>query len=347
MNVTAGQGTDAQGADAKGARRTWRGGRRGRGGRSRTGSIIGRALLVTLTWPVVRVLDLLGHWPSALSRLMNRALSRFGPYQPGVHDVLVCSYFKSGTNWTMYIAVQIAHRGAARFEHIHDLVAWPEARRGARGIGVPIEDESSWRESPTALRVIKTHLHAGQVPYSPEARYICVVRDPKDVFVSSYHFVRDGMLGVLMPPKHKWLGTFLSPDAISGSWAEHLAGWWGLRQRDNVLFLTYEEMKRDLPGSVRRIATLMGVTLSEAELASVVQQAGFEHMKSIADRFDLGGLFRGHRAAGRMIRRGQSGVSAEMLSSEEQQRIDAWCRAELARLQCDFPYARVFATPVL
>jgi hypothetical protein len=338
MNVTAGQG-----AEAKGARRT----RRGRGSRGGTGSVIGRAALLTLAWPVVRVLDLFGQWPRALSRLMNRALSRFGPYQPGAHDVLVCSYFKSGTNWTMQIAVQIAHRGAARFEHIHDLVAWPEARRGARGVAVPIEDESTWRDSPTALRVIKTHLHAGQVPYSPQARYICVTRDPKDVFVSSYHFVRDGMLGVLMPPKDKWLRTFLSPDAISGSWAGHVAGWWALRQRDNVLFLTYEEMKRDLPGSVRRIAALMGVALSEAELQSVVQQAGFEHMKSIADRFDLTGRFRGHRAGGRIMRRGQSGGSAEMLARGEQQRIDAWCRAELTRLDCDFPYARLFATPVL
>ena len=304
-------------------------------------------MLVALIWPVVRVLDLFGQWPRALGRLINRAMSRFGPYQPGAHDVLVCSYFKSGTNWTMQIAVQIAHRAAARFEHIHDLVAWPEARRGARGIGVPIEDESTWRDSPTALRVIKTHLRAGQVPYSPAARYICVVRDPKDVFVSSYHFVRDGMLGVLMPPKHKWLRMFLSPDAISGSWAEHVAGWWALRERDNVLFLTYEEMKADLPGSVRRIASLMGVALSQAELDSVVQQAGFEHMKSIEDRFNLGGRFRGHRAASRMIRRGQSGGSAEMLSTEEQQRIDAWCRTELVRLDCDFPYGRVFATPVL
>jgi hypothetical protein len=333
MNVTADPGARR----ARRAWRTWRDVSRG----------AGRVLAVALSWPLVRVLDLFGYWPSALSRLMNRAMGSFGPYRPGAHDVLVCSYFKSGTNWTMQIAVQIAHRGAARFEHIHDLVPWPEARRAGRGIGVPVEDERAWRDSPTGLRVIKTHLRAAQVPYSPEARYICVVRDPKDVFVSSYHFVRDGMLGVLMPPKPKWLRTFLSPHAISGSWAEHVAGWWALRQRDNVLFLTYEQMKRDLPGSVRRIAGLMGVTLSDAELASVLQQASFEHMRAISDRFDLAARYRAHRVAGHMIRRGQSGGSGEMLSAEEQQRIDAWCRAELARLDCDFPYGEAFAAPVL
>jgi hypothetical protein len=244
--------------------------------------------------------------------------------------------------------VQIAHRGAARFDHIHDLVAWPEAqRRLGRGLAVRIEDEAPWRNAPTGLRVIKTHLHAAQVPYSPEARYICVVRDPKDVFVSSYHFMRDGTLGVLMPPKEQWLRTYLSADAISGSWAEHLCGWWRLRQRPNVLFLTYEQMKRDLPGCVRRMAALMGVTLSEAEFASVLQQASFEHMLRIAHRFDLGGRHPGHRASSRMIRRGQAGASGQLLSAGEQQRIDGYFQAELARLACDFPYSEAFAASVL
>lgn len=316
---------------------------RGRaGGARRVAARVGRGLIVTLAWPVVRVLDVFGYWPLALTRLMNLALGRFGPYQPGAHDVFVCSYFKSGTNWTLQIAVQIAHRGAATFEHIHDLVAWPEANARGRGIGVRIEDETPWRNAPTQLRVIKTHLRCAQVPYSEAARYICVVRDPKDVFVSSYHFMRDGTLGVLMPSKDKWLRTFLSNDAVSGSWAEHLNGWWQLRARSNVLFLTYEQMKRDLPGSVRRIAALMGVVLSAAELERVVQQSSFEHMKSIADRFDLGARHRAHRAGSRMIRRGESGGSGEMLTVAEQQRIDRHCCEELARLGSDFPYAQMF-----
>ena len=52
-------------------------------------------------------------------------------------------------------------------------------------------------------------------------------------------------------------------------------------------------------------------------------------------------------ATGRMIRRGRSGGSAEMLTAEEQQRIDGHFRAELARLACDFPYSEAFAAPVL
>jgi hypothetical protein len=303
--------------------------------------------VLCLAWPVVGLLRLAGRWPGAMTRAMNRAMSRFGDYQPGPHDVLVCSYFKSGTNWTMHIAVQIAHLGQASFDHIHDLVAWPEIERRRMGLAVALADEGPWRNAPTGLRVIKTHLPMDRVPYSAAARYICVVRDPKDVFVSSYHFARDMVFGPLMPSPARWLQTFLSPDCISGSWAAHLASGWRLRRRDNVLFLTYEEMKRDLPAAVHRIAALMNVTLSPAQFDDVVRQSGFAHMKQIGMKFDLGRFRRPAKlAGGAMIRRGESGAAGELLSADEQRRIDRYWRAELARLDCDFPYEQVFGRAV-
>ena len=78
--------------------------------------------------------------------------------------------------------------------------------------------------SGVSLRVIKTHLPLGRLPMNADAKYIYVVRDPKDVFVSSYHFVRDVALGPLMPSVANWLKVYLSPDVSFGSWAQHLQG---------------------------------------------------------------------------------------------------------------------------
>ena len=71
-------------------------------------------------------------WARFVSRSMTKFLGRFPSYAPRPEDVFICSYFKSGTNWTMQMAVQIAHRGRAEFEHIHNLVAWPDIPDRAR-----------------------------------------------------------------------------------------------------------------------------------------------------------------------------------------------------------------------
>ncbi len=281
-------------------------------------------------------------WPRFVTRTMTKFLSRFPQdFEPSARDVLVCSYYKSGTNWTMHIAVQIAHRGRAEFEHIHELVPWPDMSERAR-YAVPLDDDRPQRSAPTGLRIIKTHRALDELPYSPLARYICVVRDPKDVFVSSYHFTRAMVLGPLMPTVDAWLDAYLSPDTPFGSWAKHLASGWRLRDRSNVLFLTYEGMRADTPATVDKIAALMGVTLTAEERAAVIERAGFAYMKEIGHKFDAPGAPWAD-ATGAMMRRGESGTSAELISSEQQRRIDDYWRKELTRIECDFPYATQFA----
>ncbi len=61
----------------------------------------------------------------------------------------------------MQISQQIAHYGAAEFNHIHELVPWPDGPSGPVG---DLNDPRFAEESPTGLRVIKTHLPAEHVP---------------------------------------------------------------------------------------------------------------------------------------------------------------------------------------
>ena len=297
-------------------------------------------LILAVYWPVTKLFA--KRWPRWVTRTLTKVLTRFPQdYAPTAHDVLICSYYKSGTNWTMQIAVQIAHRGRAEFEPIHDLVAWPDMDIRA-GYAIPLADDEPRRSSPTGLRVIKTHMALDALPYSPAGRYICVVRDPKDVFVSSYHFTRAMVLGPLMPSVEGWLDAYLSADVALGSWARHVASGWRLRDRGNVLFLTYESMRADLPATVDKIAAFMGVTLTNEERAAVVERSSFAYMKKIGHKFDAPGAPWAN-AAGSMMRRGESGKSAELISLEQQRRIDDYWRAELARIECDFPYDSEFA----
>jgi hypothetical protein len=299
-------------------------------------------LVVALFWPITKLFR--SWWPRYVGRTVTKFLSEFPKtFEPGERDVLVCAYYKSGTNWTMQIAVQIAHRGRAEFEHIHDLVPWPDMSPRA-AYAVPLDVDEPQRSAPTGLRIIKTHLALDALPYSRAARFICVVRDPKDVFVSSYHFTRALVLGSLMPSVDGWLDAFLSTDAPMGSWARHLASGWRLRDAGNVLFLTYEGMRADLSSVVDKIAAFMAVKLTPEERAAVIERSSFAYMKGIGHKFEAPGAPWAN-GKGAMMRRGESGSSGELITREQQRRIDDHWRAELERIGCDFSYDTAFNAP--
>jgi hypothetical protein len=297
--------------------------------------------LYGVAWPLVKLLELVGLWPKLMGRRPLGVKNAFGDYRPTVQDVIVCSYFKAGTTWTLQIATQIAFRGQAEFDNLHHAVPWPDvpAPLLTRFI-IPLSDPSPARLSPTGLRVIKTHLQKRDLPFEPEARYIAVTRDPKDCTVSGYHFLQSLALGPLMPTVANWVDYALSA-AFPDPWAEHLAEWWEARREPNVLFVTYEELKADHAAGVRRIAEFMGVELTPDELAAVVEQSTFASMRAAGDKFEPVRIVPWGKERV-MMRRGASGGSSELLTPEQQRRIDDHCRAELARLGCDFPYDAAF-----
>lgn len=298
-------------------------------------------------FPLILILSMLGFSRPAIGLLgllfRSRAIKRraFAGYQPAARDVFVCTYSKSGTNWAMQIAYQIAHRGQGEFEYIHSVVPWPDAPMPGM---VALDDASTFRAAPTGMRVIKTHLESEFVPYSPAAKYIIVLRDPKEVVVSSYHFSASIFPGP-MPPFDWWVSAFLSDRFQYDSWINHVVSFWPWRERPNVLWLNYHEMKADPRAAVERIAALMGVELSERERERVLEKSSFRYMKSINDKFTpKAPLPERWAKRGVMIRQGEAGKSSELLTPAQQARIDRQMRAELRRHGCDLPYDELFTT---
>jgi len=284
----------------------------------------------------------------ALRKRERAAAARdpFRGYVPGPQDVFVVTYPKSGTNWMLQIVHQLLHHGCGVFEHVHDVVPWPDVRAGPwflRSHAIPLARAVGWRDAPEGRRVVKTHLPFERVPYAAAARYVVVIRDPKDVFVSSYHFVRDAVLGPGMPSVEAWHRMFLNGSSLGGSWGVHAAGWWAQRHRPNVKIVSFKALKRDLPGVVRSVAAFLGIDASEEVLAAVCAQASFEHMKRIDAKFRLGPLIP-WRAPGAMLSRGAQGGAAELLTREQQRALDARVVGEMRLRGSDFPYDE-FADP--
>src|SRR5262245_57549202 len=267
--------------------------------------------LYLLAVPLSRTLEVMGGWKK-LMRRRGDLFAGFGDYRPRTGDVLACAGFKSGTTWLLQITTQIAHRGTAEFADIHHVVPWPDCPPMMQRHLVPLADPSPLARSPTGRRVIKTHLPFEAVPYSDDALYIGLVRDPKDACVSGYHFMRSMLFGPAMPSIATWAEMFVQPDFAPVSWAAHLQSYWRVRDRPNVLFLTYEEMKRDASAGILKIAAFMRVELGTAELAEVVRRSSFAYMKQEQHRFNPGHIVPWGSAGGYMIRRGERGGSGEL-----------------------------------
>jgi len=299
-----------------------------------------------LMQPVIRLQERRGAAVGMMERIAAsqqmglRKRNPFRHYVPGPQDVFVMTFAKSGTNWMMQIAQQLIYHGKSEYDHLHDLVPWPDttAMPFLKKYAIPIEEATHWQQSPERLRVIKTHFNWDMLPYSEQAKYIAVIRDPKDIFVSNYVFVRDGVYGPAMPTVDTWFELFLLPNfPIGGSWAVNTAGYWAVRNRPNVLIASFKEMKRDLRGTVLKVADFLKITVSDDVINEVCRKSSFEYMKAIDQKFAIGKMI-AWRKPGAMIRKGSQGGSSEMLSPERQRQIDEHFMAELKRLGSDFPY---------
>jgi hypothetical protein len=311
------------------------------------------ALMDGVMGPVIKLQERRGKAVRMFGRIAARqhaGLRRKNPfrnYVPGPQDVFVMTYAKSGTNWMMQIAHQLIYHGKSEYDHLHDLVPWPDttAMPFVKKYAIPIAEATAWQQAPERLRVIKTHFDWDMLPYSDQAKYISVIRDPKDIFVSNYLFIRDGVYGPAMPTVETWFELFLSQNfPVGGSWAVNTAGYWAVRNRPNVLIASFKEMKRDLRGTVLKVADFLRIKVSDAVIDEVCRKSSFEYMKAIDRKFAIGKII-AWREPGAMIRAGKQGGASEMLNPEQQRQIDQYFRAELKRLGSDFPYEE-FCTPV-
>lgn len=265
----------------------------------------------------------------------------FRNYVPGPQDVFVMTYPKSGTNWMMQIVYQLIHHGEGEFDHIHNVAPWPDAELMSpmmRGYAIPLEQATGWQTAPERKRVIKTHFNWELLTYSEEAKYIAVIRDPKDAFVSAYYFMGESGMGSLMFSVDTLHRMFLTDRFfLGGSWPANAAGYWAQRHRPNVLVLSFKSMKRDLEGTVRRVAEFLGIKVGDNVIQEVCRRASFEYMKKIDHKFSPDGFMPSKRAI-TMVRKGRQGGSGELLTAEQQSAIDEYCVAEMKRLAPDFPY---------
>jgi hypothetical protein len=190
--------------------------------------------------------------------------------------VIISPFGKSGTTWLQQAFHTLRTRGDMDFDDISRVVPWIETA-GALGIDL----NATQRAEP---RGFKSHLSYDMVPKG--ARYVVSLRDPKDVVVSMFRF----MEGWFLEPGAVSIETFargmLQRGPDGGDYWGHLLSWWRVRDQQNVLLYSYEQMSADPAGSVRRLAAFCGVPLDEELLALTLERSSLDFMLRHKNRFD-------------------------------------------------------------
>ncbi|NXN16722.1 ST3A1 sulfotransferase, partial [Indicator maculatus] len=189
-------------------------------------------------------------------------------------DIFLATYPKSGTVWTQNILSLImyeGHRNGTENIDTMERIPWLEYN----------VNDKDYAQFPLP-RVFATHLPYYLVPRdlrNKRASIIYVTRNPKDVMVSYYHFSKYVNTLEEIPDFNLFMERFLAGKVLASSWIDHVSGWYSHAEDFNILFLTYEEMKKDLRSAVLKICKFLGKKLSEEEVHSVVRQATFENMR--------------------------------------------------------------------
>ncbi|XP_034380863.1 amine sulfotransferase-like isoform X2 [Arvicanthis niloticus] len=190
-------------------------------------------------------------------------------------DVFIITYPKSGTIWTQQILSLIYFEGHRNnTENISTIDRAPFLEYNINNL------DYAKMSSP---RIFTTHLPYYLVPKGlkeKKTKTLYIYRNPKDVLISFFHFSNWVVTFEPTDTIDNYLEKFLDGKVLGSRWFDHIRGWYEHRHDFNIMFLSYEDLKKDLRSSVLKICNFLEKELSEEDVDAVVRQATFQNMKS-------------------------------------------------------------------
>jgi len=116
-------------------------------------------------------------------------------------------------------------------------------------------------------------------------RVIYIVRDPRDVALSYYHFARKYRHIDDAYSLNRYVNDFIGGRLSSadwGTWGENVGTWLTAREKDlNFLLLRYEDMNQDPAQELARLSKFFGVEANRERLETIIQHSSAEHMREL------------------------------------------------------------------
>lgn len=214
-------------------------------------------------------------------------------------DIFLVSYPKSGNTWTRFLLGNLMNADCRiTFSNVERKV--PDIYAASK---------NTLKKTPRP-RLIKSH-----ECFDPRyRRVVYIVRDPRDVALSAYHYDRKGRnIPDGFPVETYITGRFLKTDEYFGTWGEHAGSWlvnsknifhisrlkneflgtmgsWGenvmswlgARGHDReFLLVRYEDLLADTHREMTRIAEFLRLDASAEKISKAVEFSSAENMKKL------------------------------------------------------------------
>jgi hypothetical protein len=233
-------------------------------------------------------------------------------------DRFVVSYPKSGNTWMRFLLANLGDEEVG-FGDIEQAI--PDIYQNTA---------SQLARSPSP-RILKSHEY-----FDP--RYgttAFIVRDPRDVVVSYYHYHQKVINRNSGLSLSAFVKAFLEGRLDKfGSWSQNVGSWLGARRGDETFrLLRYEDLKTDPAAELAAVARLFGLPADDAAVAESIRRCGFARMQEMEQKHGTAWKpLAGTRSDLLFVRKGEVGSWKDVLDSADVARIRASCGSLMEQL---------------
>jgi len=210
-----------------------------------------------------------------MKRLIAGGRHFLGLHKPGRNlnvwpdDIFLVSYPKSGNTWTRFLIANLVYpKKNPDFSNINQLIPDPEAM-----------SKRDLDRSPRP-RILKSHQY-----FDPRyQKVIYIVRDPRDVVLSEYHFDIKRRVISEDYPLTQFVERFVRGELNhpNGTWGENAASWVYTRANDpRFLLIRYEALQSQAMEEMGKIARFLSLAVGPEELRRAIELSAADRMRDL------------------------------------------------------------------
>ncbi|KAK2575934.1 hypothetical protein KPH14_007296 [Odynerus spinipes] len=183
-------------------------------------------------------------------------------------------------------------------------------------------------------RYVKSHLPWDLLPmgiHKKKPKIIYISRNPKDTCVSFYHYCK--VFHNMKGDFEDFAELFVNGNVPMGSFWNHVLPFWNAREQENILFLKYEDMKKDQHEVIRKTAKFLNKTITDEQVIELSEHLQFSKMAA-NPAVNLEHLLKAKNPDDsdpnlKFIRKGKVGDWQNYMSAKVSEAFDDWTEKHL------------------